>query len=462
VSAMRERVQPILAIVRRDLRQIHRQGLPTLLVLTILLLFLGIVGFGIVGGTLREIGVPSWTGGVGGGGDPLRVNAEVNVTSGLAPLALRFTANITGGLEPFNISWTFGDGNRSFVATPNHVYPNPGVYDVLLGVLSRGSDEPVRSHLRIIAIDPNDRSLQAGIRANRTAGPDPLSVAFTSTAVGGNGPYAYLWSFGDGQTSTLPNPTHVFGPSADSHRVRLNVSDADTNVTTSNELYVNVDQVGGESLPINLLDFVYGYMVLVTMILVPVAFSSNYSGEMKKGTVRALTLYPVGVLEVTFAKLLYAAIAGFLFSFPISVLPALTLGKPAGDVLGIYATAYLFSFGIVAVAAFSANLLTYFTKRMYLKPTLMPWLFVLYSFFLTFRIFGFLMAALAGANAAGIRESFAPLIALSPYHQGGLLLSGVLGGPGSPDWVVFLIPVLLLVAGVWFSRKLYPDIYEKE
>jgi len=45
VSAMRERVQPILAIVRRDLRQIHRHGLATLLVLTVLLFFLGIVGF---------------------------------------------------------------------------------------------------------------------------------------------------------------------------------------------------------------------------------------------------------------------------------------------------------------------------------------------------------------------------------------------------------------------------------
>lgn len=283
MSAMRERVQPILAIVRRDFGQIHRHGLATLLVLTVLLFFLGILGFSIAGGTLREIGVPPWTGGL-----------------------------------------------------------------------------------------------------------------------------------------------------------------------------------SGESLPINLLDFVYGYMVLVTMILLPFAFSSNYGGEMEKGAVRTLTLYPVGVLEVTFAKLLYAAIAGFLFSFPISVLPAMTLGKPAADVLGIYATAYLFSFGIVAVAAFTANLLTYFTKRMYLKPTLMSWLFVLYSFFLTFRIFGFLMGALAGPSAAGIRESFAPLIALSPYHQGGLLLSGALGGPGSPDWVVFLIPVLLLVAGVWFSRKLYPDIYEKE
>ena len=461
MSAMRERVQPVLAIVRRDLRQIHRHGLPTLLVLTVLLLFLGIIGFSIAGSTLRQIGVPPWTGGIGGG-DPLRVNAEASVTSGLAPLSVGFTANTIGGVEPFNVSWTLGDGNRSFVAAPNYVYPNAGVYDVLLAVQNAGGDEPVRSTLRIIAYGPGPWPLQVGIGANRTAGRDSLAVSFTATVVGGNpSAYTYFWEFGDGQNSTAVNPSHVFGPADDVQRVKLTVREG-TNVSMSNEVHVSVDRVGGESLPINLLDFVYGYMVLVTMILLPIAFSSNYGGEMKKGTVRALTLYPVGVLEVTVAKLLYAAIAGFLFSFPISVLPPMGIGKPAGDVLGIYAVAYLFSFGIVAVAAFTANLLCYFTKRMYLKPTLMPWLFVLYGFFLTSRIFGFLMGFLAGPGAAGAVAGAAPLITFSPYHQGGLLLSGALGGPGSPDWVVFLIPVLLLVAGVWFSRKLYPDVYEKE
>jgi hypothetical protein len=331
-------------------------------------------------------------------------------------------------------------------------------------VQSAFGDEPIRGHLRIIAYGPGEWPLQAGIRANRTTGPDPLSVAFASTVVGGDGPYTYLWEFGDGQTSTLANPVHVFRPFTDSYRVRLNVTDAGTgaNVTTSNELYVDVDRVGGESLPINLLDIAYGYMVLVTMILLPVAFSSNYGGEMKKGTVRALTLYPVGVLEVTLAKLMYAGIAGFLFSFPISVLPPMGLGKPAGDILAIYAVTYLFSFGTLAVAAFTANTLTYVTKRMYVKPTLMAYLFVLYSFFLTYRIFGLLMGFFAGPNGAGIRDGMAPMIALSPYHQGGLLLAGALGGGYGPDWVVFAIPILLLVVGFWLSRRLYPDIYEKE
>ncbi len=458
---MRERVQPILAIARRDLRQIHRQGLPTLLVLTVLLMFVGIIGFSIVGSTLRNVGVPSWTGGIGGG-DPLRVSARANVTSGLAPLAVGFTANTTGGTEPFNITWTFGDGNQSFVASPDHTYANTGIYDVLLAVLSRGGDEPVRSTLRIVAYGPGPWPLQVGIGANRTAGRDPLGVSFAATVVGGNGSYTYFWNFGDGQNTTALNPSHTFGPTDDVWRVTLTVRDNDLNESTSNEVHVTVETPGGESLPINLLDVVYGYMVLVTMILIPVAFSANYGGEIRKGTVRALTLYPVGVLEVTIAKLLYAAIAGFLFTFPISVLPTLGLGKPAADILGIYAVAYLFSFGIVAVAAFSANALCYATKRMYVKPTLMPYLFVLYSFFLTYRIFGLLMGALAGGGAEGIRESFAPLIALSPYHQGGLLLAQALGGSGSPDWAVFAIPVLLVVLGVWLSKRLWPDIYEKE
>lgn len=461
MSAMRERVQPILAIVRRDLRQIHRHGLATFLLLTILLFFLGIVGFSIAGPTARQV---TWTGGIGGGGggEPLRVNEEANVTSGLAPLAVSFTANITGGVAPFNISWTFGDGNVSFVAAPNHTYVNANIYDVLLAVQNAGGDEPVRSTLRIIAYDPGVWRLQVGIGANRTAGRDPLAVSFTATVVGGDSSnYSYLWNFGDGESSMAENPSHVFSPANDAYRVRLNVSEG-ANRSTSNELVVTVEQVGGESLPINLLDAVYGYMVLVTMVLIPVAFSSNYGGEIRKGTVRALTLYPVGVLEVTVAKLLYAAIAGFIFSFPISVLPTLGLGKPGADILGIYATAYVFSFGIVAVAAFTANAFCYATKRMYIKPPLMACLFVLYSFFLSFTIFRVLMGALAGGGASGLVQGSAPLIALSPYHQGGLLLSQALGGPGSPDWAVFAIPILLLILGIWLSKRLWPDIYEKE
>ncbi len=455
-------MRPIAAIVSRDIRQIRRHGLPVIVLLTVLLLFLGIILFSIVASTFRQIGIPSWTGGASGqASGPLRVRADSDVYAGLAPLTVNFRANITGGNQPYDITWTFGDGNQSKDASVLHVYPNPGVYDFLLAVRDALGDEPVRSNGRLIATGPGDIPLMASIRANRTAGLGPLVIAFNAAVVGGDPPYTYLWEFGDGQNSTDPAPSHTFTGAGAEYRVNLTVRDQGGNRSVSNELYPAVEG-GGESLPFTLLDVVYGYMVLVTMILVPVIFASNYNSEMKKGTVRILTLYPVGVLETTVAKLMYTGIVGFLFSFPVAILPPLGIGKPAGDILTIFLVTYLLSFLTVAVAAFVANAITYGTKRMYLKPTLLPYLFVIYAFFFTSRIFAFAMAFLLGAGAPGAVQNAGPFIALSPYHQGGLLLSWAFGGAAAPDVALFLVPVVLIALGIWLSKRLWPDIYEKE
>ena len=122
---------------------------------------------------------------------------------------------------------------------------------------------------------------------------------------------------------------------------------------------------GGEGLlsSITLLHAVFGYSVLVSMILVSVAFSTSYNHEIKKGTIRTLTCYPVGVFEITIAKLIYAAIVGFIFTAPVSLLPVLGLGKPVGDVFMIFVTAYVVTLAIVVVGAFVANSITFAKKR---------------------------------------------------------------------------------------------------
>ena len=44
-------------------------------------------------------------------------------------------------------------------------------------------------------------------------GTRPLSVSFTSSPSGGLPPYSYSWTFGDGGTSTLRNPSHIYNSS---------------------------------------------------------------------------------------------------------------------------------------------------------------------------------------------------------------------------------------------------------
>ncbi|MBF9133228.1 ThuA domain-containing protein [Plantactinospora sp. S1510] len=60
-----------------------------------------------------------------------------------------------------------------------------------------------------------DRAPIAVATADPTSGPSPLTVAFSSAGSRDpdGGPITYAWTFGDGGTSTAPNPTHTYsGP----------------------------------------------------------------------------------------------------------------------------------------------------------------------------------------------------------------------------------------------------------
>jgi PKD repeat protein len=69
--------------------------------------------------------------------------------------------------------------------------------------------------------------------ATPATGPIPLSVNFTSSVGGGQSPYTYSWNFGDGSTSTAPNPVHVYRL-AGSFNAVLTVQDSRGAVNQSN------------------------------------------------------------------------------------------------------------------------------------------------------------------------------------------------------------------------------------
>jgi PKD repeat protein len=46
--------------------------------------------------------------------------------------------------------------------------------------------------------------------ADPSAGPAPLTSEFTAAPAGGTPPYAFVWRFGDGASSTLQNPSHTY------------------------------------------------------------------------------------------------------------------------------------------------------------------------------------------------------------------------------------------------------------
>lgn len=72
---------------------------------------------------------------------------------------------------------------------------------------------------------PANQPPQVTIAATPTSGTAPLSVTFTSNAYDPDGYIAsYMWSFGDGHTSSLPNSTNLYAD-AGTYTARLTVTD---------------------------------------------------------------------------------------------------------------------------------------------------------------------------------------------------------------------------------------------
>jgi PKD repeat protein len=122
---------------------------------------------------------------------------------GTAPLTVTFSDH-SGGY-PTSWSWDFGDGDTTPVQNPVHTYHQTGSFTVSLTVSNaQGTDTLTRSNYITVTQAPP----VANFWASPVAGTVPLTVTFVDLST--NGPTAWLWNFGDGGTSTEPNPAHTY------------------------------------------------------------------------------------------------------------------------------------------------------------------------------------------------------------------------------------------------------------
>jgi PKD repeat protein len=142
--------------------------------------------------------------------------------SGCTPLSVSFTDQSTPGDAPINSwTWDFGDGNISNLQNPNHLYSVSGNYDLTLVVTdTNGCSGSLTLPGHINSADAVNASF-----SSTAANPCllPHSYFFTSS-VTPSASYTYAWDFGDGNTSTLANPSHTYA-SAGNYPVMLIVDD---------------------------------------------------------------------------------------------------------------------------------------------------------------------------------------------------------------------------------------------
>lgn len=147
-----------------------------------------------------------------------------NVTSGCPPLIVNFTGP--------NDTWNFGNG-APVVAGPNpsRIYNLPGTYTV-----SRAGAPGFT--LTITVFDLPNANFSATTPTSGCASvANPLVVTFQDNSTTPSGTIvSWAWDFGDGNVSTLQNPTHNYnspGTYTVSLRVRTNNGCEDTEVKTA-------------------------------------------------------------------------------------------------------------------------------------------------------------------------------------------------------------------------------------
>jgi PKD repeat protein len=112
-----------------------------------------------------------------------------------------------------SVLWNFGDNQTSTSLTPSHKYSSVGTKNVTVKVKNLFNWEKTSDPLQVTVVG-------AAPTNTWTFAQSPTSwntVEFMFTGYGANG---YLWDFGDGTTSTLPNPVHSF-PSTGTRNVSL-------------------------------------------------------------------------------------------------------------------------------------------------------------------------------------------------------------------------------------------------
>lgn len=148
--------------------------------------------------------------------------------SGAAGAAINF--NSAGSSDPdgtiASYAWTFGDGATSSLAAPSHSYASAGSYTATLTVTdNQGANGTAQASVTVSGGGGGNLAPMA-VAGGPYTGAAGAAIAFSSAgSTDSDGSIAsYAWDFGDGGSSTLANPGHIYA-AAGSYTATLTVTD---------------------------------------------------------------------------------------------------------------------------------------------------------------------------------------------------------------------------------------------
>jgi PKD repeat protein len=125
-------------------------------------------------------------------------------------LGYQFINSNTGFPQGGIYAWDFGDGTSSNLVNPYHVYSTPGIYPVCLYISDSILTVVLCSYCDSVVVDSSNTP---GCQAYFYTYPDSTNgnTLYFADYSSGN-PTNWLWNFGDGTSSSLQYPSHLFGP----------------------------------------------------------------------------------------------------------------------------------------------------------------------------------------------------------------------------------------------------------
>jgi PKD repeat protein len=129
---------------------------------------------------------------------------KFKVASACEDVNLKFTNNTTSPITgTIDYTWDFGDGSKSNVESPTHLYAKAGGYAVTLTASLNGCAASLTKNASQFS-----RPVASFTATGKCMGEDVQMNNTSTIAIGQTG---YAWDFGDGDVSNLKEPVHAFG-----------------------------------------------------------------------------------------------------------------------------------------------------------------------------------------------------------------------------------------------------------
>lgn len=164
---------------------------------------------------------------------------EFDIVEGCEPLEVAFI-DLSDNAQIYN--WQFSDTTSSTASDPVHIFENDGTYSVTLIITGAGGCSDTITYSNIIEVWPNPT---ADFDYVTVADPEidgTVNFIDQSTPV-----VSWEWDFGDGDSSTVANPTHQYDYHGDKSIVLIVVDSLGCSDTL--EEIITVDFYGGLYVP---------------------------------------------------------------------------------------------------------------------------------------------------------------------------------------------------------------------